>query len=95
MKLHGRDTDRHTEDAEVFTTDLHLVIETTVSSSHVDSDLRCVVERAAHAAAGSYALASTRIVSVETTVAEPLDSRPGADPVVTETLRKAANTHGH
>ena len=73
MKLLGRDRERHTEDADVYVADLHLVIETTSSPSHVDADLRCVIERAAYGAANSYALHSTRIVSVENTDARESD----------------------
>ncbi len=72
MKFSGRDMGRHSEEVSVYLADLHLVIETTVPERWVRADdLRCIIERAASAAANSYALASTRLVSVETTEPTP------------------------
>jgi hypothetical protein len=56
------------EETAQFEMNLRVVIELRGSALHryQESDLRCIAERAAIAAAGSYRLANARILTVET-----------------------------
>ena len=70
FSFRGRET-RTLPDADRYIATVRIAIDANSRYGHVESDLRCVVERAATAAAQSYALAGAQIATVTVESIEP------------------------